>query len=98
VIADLLNMAPRLRQETLIGNSTGAPAREAFMEPQRITADEVKRRINSGEAVVFLDSRGEDAWQKAELQIPKSIRVPPGAVEALLDEIPRRGLIVPYCT
>lgn len=68
------------------------------MEPQRITPAEAKRRLDSGEAVVFLDSRSDEAWRKAELQIPKSIRVPPDDVEAHLDEIPRRGLIVPYCT
>lgn len=70
---------------------------EHVMEPERITAEEVKRRMDTGEAVVFLDSRAEDAGRKAETQIPKSIRVPPDEVEAHLDEIPRRGLIVPYC-
>ena len=68
------------------------------MEPQRIAADEVKRRLDSGEAIVFLDTRAEGAWRKAEAQIPESIRVPPDEAGAHLDEIPKRGLIVPYCT
>ncbi len=68
------------------------------MEPQRISADEVKRRIDAGERVVFLDSRAEHAWQDAEAEIPGSIRVPPDDPEAYLDAIPRDGLIVPYCT
>jgi len=68
------------------------------MTPQLIGADEVKRRLDSGEAVAFLDARGGDAWRDADLQIPKSIRIPPDEVEAHLDEIPKRGLIVPYCT
>ncbi len=68
------------------------------MEVQRITAEEAKRRMDGGEAVVFLDTRADDVWRRSELQIPKSLRVPPDAVEAHLDEIPRRGLIVPYCT
>jgi rhodanese-related sulfurtransferase len=67
-------------------------------EPQRISVEEVKRRLDSGEAVAFLDARADEAWQKAEAQIPGSIRVPPDAVEAHLDAIPKRGLIVPYCT
>jgi len=71
---------------------------EGRMEPERITADDVKRQMDSGETVVFLDARAEDAWHKAELQIPHSIRVPPDDVEAHIHEIPRRGLIVPYCT
>jgi rhodanese-related sulfurtransferase len=68
------------------------------MEPERIAAEEAKRRMDSGEAAVFLDARDEDEWRRAELQIPKSLRVPPDAVEAHLDEIPSRGLIVPYCS
>jgi hypothetical protein len=68
------------------------------MEPQRITAEEAKRRMDIGDAVVFLDSRADDAWRQAEAQIPNSRRVPPDGVEAHLDEIPSRGLIVPYCT
>jgi len=68
------------------------------MEPQRITVEEVKQRRATGESVVFLDARAEDAWQKAEVQIPGSIRVPPNDGEAHLHEVPRRGLIVPYCT
>jgi rhodanese-related sulfurtransferase len=68
------------------------------MEPERITAAEAKRRADSGESVVFLDARAEDAWRQAEVQIPNAIRVPPDATEAHLDDIPRRGLIVPYCT
>jgi rhodanese-related sulfurtransferase len=68
------------------------------MQPERITAEEVKRRLDSGEAIVFVDARSDDAWRQAELQIPKAIRVPPDATEAHLGEIPRRGLIVSYCT
>ena len=68
------------------------------MEPRRISAEDVKQRLDGGKQVAWLDSRAEDAWRKAELQIPHSIRVPPDGVEAHLDEIPRDALIVPYCT
>jgi hypothetical protein len=69
-----------------------------IMEAQRITADDVKRRIDSGEAIAFVDTRADEVWRKAELQIPGSIRVPPEKAEAYLDHVPRRGLVVPYCT
>jgi rhodanese-related sulfurtransferase len=68
------------------------------MEPQRITPEEVKARLDSGEAVVFLDTRADDAWRRADAQIPHSVRVPPDEAAARLNDIPRRGLIVPYCT
>lgn len=68
------------------------------MEPERITPQEVKRRLDSGEAVAFLDTRADDAWRKAGAQIPNSLRVPPDDVASHLDGIPRAGLIVAYCT
>jgi hypothetical protein len=45
---------------------------EELMEPLRITKEEVKRRLDAGEHIVFLDTRSEEAWSKAELQIPRS--------------------------
>ena len=68
------------------------------MEPERIRVEDVKRAIDAGERVVFLDSRAPDVWRKAELQIPGSIRVPPDEAESHLNIIPRQALIVPYCT
>jgi rhodanese-related sulfurtransferase len=69
-----------------------------MMEPQRITPDEAKRRMDTGERVVFLDTRSVDAWRKAELQIRGSRRIPPDEVQSRLGEIPRDGLVVTYCT
>jgi hypothetical protein len=71
---------------------------EAVMELRPITAQEVKRRMDGGEAVVLLDSRADEVWRKAESQVPTSIRVPPDAVEPHFSEIPRGELVVPYCT
>jgi rhodanese-related sulfurtransferase len=68
------------------------------MEPPRITKEEVKRRLDAGERIVFLDTRSAEAWSKAELQIPQSRRIPPDAVDQHLDEVPHNGLIVTYCT
>src|SRR5439155_5436442 len=45
---------------------------EDAMEPERIAPVEVKLRMETGEAVAFLDSRSDEAWQKAEWQIPNS--------------------------
>lgn len=68
------------------------------MEPNRISKEEVKRRLDAREHIVLLDTRLVDAWGKADKQIPGSTRVPPDAVEQHLDEIPREALIVTYCT
>jgi rhodanese-related sulfurtransferase len=68
------------------------------MEPQRVSKEEVKRRLDAGDHIVFLDTRADDAWRKADAQIPGSRRVPPDAVEQHLNQIPRDGSIITYCT
>lgn len=68
------------------------------MEPRRITPEQVKRHIDAGQRVTFLDARADEAWRNSDRQIAGSIRVPPDDVESHLGEIPRAGLIVPYCT
>ena len=68
------------------------------MESQRISADEIKRKMDAGERIVFLDTRADDAWRKADAQISGSQRIPPDVVELHIDEIPREELIVTYCT
>src|SRR5688572_12516843 len=69
-----------------------------MMESVRISKEDVKRRLDAGEQIVFLDTRSDDAWRKADAQIPGSTRLPPDAVELHFDDIPREGLIVTYCT
>jgi rhodanese-related sulfurtransferase len=68
------------------------------MQISRVSTEDVKRRLDAGEHVVFLDTRSDEAWRKADTQIPGSIRVPPDAVELRLNEIPQDGLLVTYCT
>ena len=67
-------------------------------EPDRISTEEVKRRLDAGQQITFLDTRSDDAWSKADSQIPGSTRIRPDDVEQHLHEIPRQGLIVTYCT
>lgn len=68
------------------------------MEPKRITTEEVKRRLDAGEPILFLDTRSDQAWKDAQWQIPGSKRIPPDDVSDHLGEIPRDRLIVTYCT
>src|SRR5262245_30601493 len=68
------------------------------MERAGITAQEAKRRLDAGETVTFLDARSEHAWQKADKQLPNSVRVPPEHAKDHANEIRSDGLLVPYCT
>ncbi len=64
----------------------------------RITADEVRERLDRGEPLALVDASSQESWSKYETQIPGSIRVPPDEAAAHLAEIPRDRPVVTYCT
>jgi rhodanese-related sulfurtransferase len=68
----------------------------------RVTAEEVMRWMDRGEAVVFVDTRNPQAWGQSNEKLPGAIRIPAGEVERHLNEIPKSGpgerWIVTYCT
>ena len=68
------------------------------MESLRVSVDEAKRRWETGEGLVFLDTRAPDAWNNSNVRVPGAIRVDPHDVEPYLASIPRGKPIVTYCT
>jgi len=64
----------------------------------RMSADELKRRLDRGETVVVVDSRSPSAWGRSDERIPGAIRIPPDAEEQHAGEIPRGRMVVTYCT
>ncbi len=68
------------------------------MEATRVTADEVKERMDRGEQFAFIDTRNPQAWGEADTKLPGAIRVPADEVEKHLDEIPRDRTVITYCT
>jgi hypothetical protein len=68
------------------------------MEPKRITTKELKRRLDSGERLVILDDRGQEAWEKSDLQIPSSLRVPADQVDRFVDRIPANRPVITFCS
>ena len=68
------------------------------MEPAKITIAEVKKQMDRGEPLVFLDARNPKAWGASTVKLPGAIRVPADEVERHLSDIPQGRLIVPYCT
>ena len=68
------------------------------MAVQRITAEDLKRRMDAQEPLTVLDTRAPDAWKNSDIQIPGSLRVPPDEVAKHLSEIPRNRLVIAYCT
>jgi rhodanese-related sulfurtransferase len=68
------------------------------MDEPRITIDDLKRRMDAHEPLMLLDSRSAVAWESSDVEIPRSVRVPPDEVDKHLSQIPRDRLVVPYCT
>jgi len=67
-------------------------------EPVRVTVEQVKRWIDEGVPLVFLDSRSESSWRGSGTKLPGALRIPPDDVESHLSEIPRDRRIIVYCT
>ena len=68
------------------------------MEATRVTVDEVKARMDRGEAFTFVDARNQKAWTEADTKLPGAIRVPADESESQLEEIPRDRTVISYCT
>lgn len=64
----------------------------------RITADELKRRMEDGEDFTFIDVRNPEAWAESDTQIPEAIRVPMDKIDENLPRIPKDRPVVAYCT
>lgn len=68
------------------------------MEVPRITVDEVRRRIDLGEKVYFIDSRNDADWRASEVVLPGALRAREESVARYKDDFPGDALIVAYCT
>jgi len=64
----------------------------------RITLDELKRRMESGENFVFIDTRNPQAWAESDVKMPGAIRIPADKVDEYISKIPKEKPIVTYCT
>jgi rhodanese-related sulfurtransferase len=64
----------------------------------RITADELKRRMEAGEDFTLIDVRNPQTWAESDTMLPEAIRVPPDKLEENLPRIPRNRPVVAYCT
>ena len=68
-------------------------------QPPRIMIDEVKAKMDSGQNIIFLDTRTGSEWASSTQIIPGAIRVRGGAdFSAILAKVPKDAFIVTYCT
>jgi rhodanese-related sulfurtransferase len=66
--------------------------------PARITAKEVKEKLDKGEPMLIIDTRESQVWKQSDVKLPGAIRIPADDVGEHLYELPRDRLIVTYCT
>lgn len=66
--------------------------------PPRITVDELKKRMESGEDFTVIDVRKPEAWTESDTMIPESIRVSLDELDKDLERIPKSRPVVAYCT
>lgn len=67
-------------------------------EAPRITAQELRRRMEDGEEFTFVDVRNPQAWADADVMAPGAIRVRMDQFEETPPAIPQDKPIVIYCT
>ena len=68
------------------------------MDAPRISVDELKKRMESGEDFTVIDIRKAEAWAESDTMIPESIRVPLDELAENLARIPKDRPAVTYCT
>jgi rhodanese-related sulfurtransferase len=67
-------------------------------ELRRITVDEVKKRMDKGEAILLIDTRNPHDWGESGVKLPGALRLHYSELEKHLEELPRDRTIVTYCT
>ena len=69
-----------------------------MVDAPRITAPELKKRMDAGEDFTVIDTRNPQAWAESDTVIPEAIRVPLDELEQNLARIPKSRSVVAYCT
>lgn len=69
-----------------------------MVDPVRMSKEDVKRRMDSGEEIVFLDVRNPGPWEQAARKIKGATRIALTELDQHLESIPRDKPVVTYCT
>lgn len=67
-------------------------------EAPRITAEEMKRRMDAGEDFTVIDTRNPQAWGESDTKARGAMRVPLDDLDQQLSRIPKNKPVVAYCT
>lgn len=64
----------------------------------RITVDELKAKIESGEGIVILDVRSGGSYRSSKVRIKGSVRMAYNELDERFVELPMGKEIITYCT
>jgi len=67
-------------------------------DAQRITVDELRKRMAAGEDFTIIDVRSPTAWAESDTMMPEARRVALDQWEQCLPRIPKSRPIITYCT
>lgn len=65
---------------------------------ERVTAGELKARIDGGARIVLLDVRSRGAYDASDVKIKGAVRIPTDELPERLWELPFGAQIATYCT
>lgn len=68
------------------------------MKAERITINELKAKIDSGEPVTILDVRNPTDYRNSDVRLPGAVRIPVDELEARAGELDPAREVVAYCT
>ncbi len=71
---------------------------QVLPEVRRITAEELKARLDRGDKITILDVRQPGSYNSSGFKIKGAIRIPPSEIAENLSRLPMGGDIVTYCT
>lgn len=62
----------------------------------RIDRNQLKRRLDGGEPITFVDARSNDDWDRATERLPGALRIPRNTERQRAGSLPKGQLIVVY--
>ncbi len=67
-------------------------------EVPRVTLEEVKQKMDTGQPLFFIDIRSSKDWDRSNVKLPGAVRVRLRELEQRVGEFPEDRPIMTYCT
>lgn len=68
------------------------------MDAPRITVEDAKKELDSGNPVTFVDVRNPQAWGASDEKLPGALRIPLAEADQHIAKLDKASTIIAYCT